>query len=81
MKFTSCQIMRKLTLLSGVLLAVGVVTFVLSQALVTLAGGQLPLMLLFIAFILLLSSPLVLMINLLLSVLPGSRHLLEHCNH
>jgi hypothetical protein len=73
--------MRKLTLLSGVLLAVGVVAFVLSQALVTLAGGQLPLMLLFVAFILLLSSPLVLMINLLLSLLPGSRHLLEHCNH
>jgi multisubunit Na+/H+ antiporter MnhF subunit len=82
MKLVSCEIIRWLVIISTVFLGLGILLFALLFA---FSGGApdnvFGLSFLYIALTLILTSPLVLAVNLLLSILPGSRKVLEHCNH
>lgn len=73
--------MRKLVLLSVILLASGILFFGLSQGLATFTSNPVSMAFHFTAFALLISSPLVMLLNLILSILPGSKLKLEQCNH
>lgn len=81
MKLISCENMRRLVLLSAILLGAGILLIILSQWLSVLQSGLFTLVLFYLALSLIISSPMVMLFNLLLSLMPGARQRLEHCNH
>jgi hypothetical protein len=81
MKIITCQNMQRLLVLSSVFLVVGLVLFALFLLLGGPSGDSHGNGALYLAFGFILASPLTLVVNLLLSVLPGSRQALRHCSH
>ena len=80
MKLISCDNMHRLVILSTVLLVTGIVlfgTFLLFGGPVTGQDSQTAL---YLSFGLILASPLVLAINLILSIIPQSRQILRQCS-
>lgn len=79
MNFISCLIIRRLVLIAASMLVTGLLLLLLSQGLASFYSGLLMQLQLFVAFSLILSSPLMMLIGFTLSVLPGSRERLEQC--
>ena len=77
MELVNCQNMRRIVMVAALLLAAGILLLVGSPVL----PEKLSLYVLYTAFPLLISSPLVMLIGLVLSLLPGSADKLEHCIH
>jgi len=81
MKLISCENIRRLVVISTSFLVIGILMF-LSIVLFSNASSSIfGISFLYLALTLILTSPLVLAINLMLSILPGSKQILEHCNH
>lgn len=81
MNLISCHNLRRLTLFSAILLTSGIVLFFLSLGLSHSVSNEWVMVSRVGAFALLLTSPLFMLVNLILSILPGSRLKLEQCNH
>ena len=81
MKFITCENMRRLVSLSMSSLVAGLLLFLVFLWLGGPVGELNGIGLFHLALALILTSPLVLLINLVLSMIPGSRQRLEHCNH
>ncbi|MDJ0833440.1 MAG: hypothetical protein QNJ69_07950 [Gammaproteobacteria bacterium] len=81
MKFITCDNMRRLVSLSVTSLVAGLMLFLLYLWLGGPMGELDDRGLFYVALALILTSPLVLLINLIVSLIPGSRQILKHCNH
>ena len=81
MKIITCENMRRLVSLSVAALVTGLMLFLVFLWLGGPMGGLHDLDLFYIALALILTSPMVLLINLVLSLIPGSRQRLKHCSH
>jgi hypothetical protein len=73
--------MRKLVLISALLLGTGSVLMVIPPLLAFLQNSVFLLTISYVGLALLLSSPVVMLILLILSLLPGSHDRFESCNH
>ncbi len=81
MKFITCENMRRLVSLSMSSLIAGLLLFLVFLWLGGPMGELDGIGLFYLALALILTSPLVLLIHLVLSLIPGSRQRLKHCNH
>ncbi len=77
----SCTTMRKLILVSALLLVFSLILFSLAAVLRYLTLDLSAMVALFLGLTLLLGSPLVLLLNLIASLLPGSSKNMLLCNH
>lgn len=75
-----CKTMREGVVISALFFAAAVLLF-LAAAHVVPAVGPLQPIVLFLALVLIVLAPVVLISTFLISVLPGAREKLEQCNH
>ena len=81
MKIITCENMRRLMNVSVASLVAGILMFLIFLWFGGLTADEKNLSLFYLAMALILISPLVLLVNLVLGMMPGSRQILKQCNN